>query len=452
MTGQLLLTAFFVAVNGFFVATEFALVKTRPSRVEALVASGDRRAKRLQTILGELELYLSGCQLGITIASLVLGYLAEPAFATLVERAAVGLGVATEAQLAAPEANPVLHITAFGLALTVVTILHMVLGEQAPKIWAIHSAEKAALRFALPLWLFTTVLRPLIVVVNALSNAVLRVWGIKGTHTEHNTDILELKGIIGAAASAGNISGRQRVLAENILNLVNLEVRHVMVPRTEVNSLDVGAGTAANIARIATHGHSRWPLCEPDLDHVLGIVIVRDLFEKLLHEEVPRESLDLRALAREPLFVPDTQPLARFIAESQRTGNQVALVLDEHGTNVGMVFLEDALEEIVGPLHDERDEAITPVMEELDGAYFMNGSVDFPEAAELLGLPYDDAHDTIGGAIVAALGRVPRQGDELVFEGYRVRVVSVRARRIERLRFERAVVDGDDDDDRPGAN
>ncbi len=436
MAQNLILTALFVVLNGFFVAAEFALVKTRPSRVEALAAAGDRKAKILQKILNELDLYLSGCQLGITIASLVLGYLAEPAFAALIENAAVSLGLATEAQLAAPELNPLLHYTAFGMALTVVTILHMVLGEQAPKIWAITKAEKAALRFAFPLWLFTTVLRPLIVVVNAMSNAVLRLWGIKGGHSEHNTDIMELKGIIAAAASSGNISGRQRILAENILNLVNLEVRHVMVPRTEINHLVLGDGSEKNIKRVAKHGHSRWPLCQPDLDHVIGIIIVRDIFEKLLDVSVARADLDLRTLAREPLIVPDTQPLARFISESQKSGNQVALVADEHGTVVGMVFLEDALEEIVGPLHDERDQVISPVVEEADGVYFLNGSVDFPEAAEVLGLEYDDSVDTIGGLVVAQLGRMPRQGDQLTIETYKVKVVGVRSRRIERLRFE----------------
>lgn len=438
MTEKLILTAVFVFLNGFFVAAEFALVKTRPSKINALAAKGDRRAMRVKKSIEKLDLYLSGCQLGITIASLVLGYLAEPAFAALIEQAAIGLGLATEAELAGGS-NPLIHYTAFGLALTIVTILHMVLGEQAPKIWAIHKAEKASLMFSLPLYLFVTVLRPIIVVVNAMSNALLRLFGVEGAHGEHSTDVRELKGIIAAAASAGNISGRQRVLAENILNLVDLEVRHVMVPRVDINHLDVADGTEANLKRIAKLGHSRWALCEGDLDHVIGMVLVRDLFERVLEEKAGE--IELRDFAREALFVPDTQPLSRFISESQKTGNQGALVIDEHGTVIGMIFLEDALEEIVGPLHDERDPELSPVVEADDGAIEMDGSVDLPEAAELLEIEYDDSVDTIGGLLTAKLGRIPREGDELVIGGYNAKVLSIRGRRVERIRFEERATD-----------
>jgi CBS domain containing-hemolysin-like protein len=439
VTEKLVLTAIFVFLNGFFVAAEFALVKTRPSKINALAAKGDRRAIRVKKIIEKLDLYLSGCQLGITIASLVLGYLAEPAFAALIEQAAVGLNLTTVEELASGS-NPVIHYTAFGLALTIVTILHMVLGEQAPKIWAIHKAEKAALFFSFPLVAFVTVLRPIIVVVNAMSNALLRLVGVSGTHGEHSTDVRELKGIIAAAASAGNISGRQRVLAENILNLVDLEVRHVMLPRVDINHLDVSDGTDANLKRIAKLGHSRWALCDGDLDHVIGMVLVRDLFERLLDEK-EKSDIDLRDFAREALFVPDTQPLSRFISESQKTGNQGALVVDEHGTVIGMIFLEDALEEIVGPLHDERDPELSPVMEADDGAIEMDGSVDLPEAAELLRIEYDDSVDTIGGLLITKLGRIPRQGDELVIGAYNAKVLSIRGRRIERIRFEEHLSD-----------
>lgn len=439
VTEKLILTAVFVFLNGFFVAAEFALVKTRPSKINALAAKGDRRAIRVKKSIDKLDLYLSGCQLGITIASLVLGYLAEPAFAALIEQAAIGMGLATEAELSGG-GNPLIHYTAFGLALTIVTILHMVLGEQAPKIWAIHKAEKAALVFSLPLAIFVTVLQPIIAVVNAMSNALLRLFGVEGTHGEHSTDVRELKGIIAAAASAGNISGKQRVLAENILNLVDLEVRHVMVPRVDINHLDIAAGTEANLKRIAKLGHSRWALCDGDLDSVIGMVLVRDLFERVLTDTA---NLNLRDFAREALFVPDTQPLSRFISESQKTGNQGALVLDEHGTVIGMIFLEDALEEIVGPLHDERDPAMNPVVESDDGAIEMAGSVDLPEAAELLHIDPDDSDDTIGGLLIAKLGRIPRQGDELEVGRYTAKILSIRGRRIDRIRFEERVADDD---------
>lgn len=425
MGAKLSLTALFVFLNGVFVAAEFALVKTRPARMQALAEQGDAAAKRLLGMLDELDLYLSACQLGITIASLVLGYLAEPAFAALIELGAEAAGIDTHG-------STTVHIVSFGLALTIVTLLHMVLGEQWPKIWAINAAEGTARRLSLPLKIFTMLFKPLIVVVNVLSNGLLRLVGIEGGHGEHDADIRELKGIIGAAASAGNISARQRMFAENILDLVELEVRHVMLPRTHVAFLDRSAPSPDNLARIRELGHSRFPLCDKSLDEVVGMVLARDVLDTMLEGG----EVELEAIARSPLFVPDTQPLSRFIVESQQTGHQGAIVLDEHGTTVGMVFLEDALEEIVGPLHDERDEVQRPFVKHDDGVIEMDGALDLPGAMDLLGVELDDTHDTIAGHVTAALGRLPRKGDVVEIGGYEAEVVRVgRRRSVARLSF-----------------
>ncbi|KIG19465.1 Magnesium and cobalt efflux protein CorC [Enhygromyxa salina] len=425
MLAKLIWTAIFVFLNGIFVAAEFALVKTRPARLQALAEQGDARAKRLLGMIEELDLYLSACQLGITIASLVLGYLAEPAFAALIELGAASLGFDTHA-------STTLHVVSFGLALTIVTLLHMVLGEQWPKIWAIHTAERTSLRLSLPLKIFTMIFRPLIVVVNVMSNGLLRLVGVAGGHGEHDADVLEIKGIIGAAATAGNISARQRMFAENILDLVELEIRHVMLPRTQVAFLDRSATTADNLERVRSLGHSRWPLCNKDLDEVVGIVLARDLLDIVLGGG----EVQFDKIARSPMFVPDTQPLSRFIVESQQTGHQGAIVQDEHGTMVGMVFLEDALEEIVGPLHDERDEIQAPFEIRGDGVIEMDGGLDLPAASKLLGIELDDTHDTVGGYIIGALGRLPRKGDALVVGAYDAEVVRVgRRRSIARICF-----------------
>jgi CBS domain containing-hemolysin-like protein len=433
MAIKLLLTALFVFLNGFFVATEFSLVKVRPSRVQALAAEGNRRAKRLARMMEELDLYLSGCQLGITIASLVLGYLAEPAFAELMEMGLASLGVPVED-------TPGLHAVAFGVALTIVTVLHMVLGEQAPKIWAIQTAERTALLFSGPLWLFTLLLRPLIHAVNLMSNGLLRLLGIEGGHAEHDHDVRELKGIIGAAASAGNISARQRVFAENILDLVEIEVRHIMLPRPEVAFLDVDATLEDNLERIRALGHSRWPLCRGGLDEVIGVVLVRDVLDVML----AKKEIDLAAIARRPLYVPNSQPLPRFIVESQQTGHHAALALDEHGTMVGMAFLEDALEEIVGPLPDEHDRVDEEEIVGPEGTLELEGSLALPEAEGLLGLELDEGHDTIGGLLIARLGRLPRKGDKVRIEGYEAEILRVGKRRsVAQARFVRLSRDDD---------
>lgn len=425
MAIKLSLTALFVLLNAFFVAAEFSLVKMRLSHVQALAAQGNLRAKRVATMMADLDLYLSSCQLGITVASLVLGYLAEPAFADLIVSIAASFGMTVGE-------SGLIHIVAFGLALTVVTILHMVLGEQAPKIWAIQTAERTALLLSGPLRVFTMLLRPLILVVNAMSNGLLRILGLPAGHGEHETDVRELKGIIGAAASAGNISARQRTFAENILDLIKLEVRHVMLPRTEIQYLETRDSLDKNLKRISSLGHSRWPLTRDSLDEVVGVVLVRDVLRQML----TGKEVDLEALARPPLYVPDTQPLSRFIAESQQTGQQAAFVRDEHGTTVGMVFLEDALEEIVGPLPDEHDEIVADAAVQAGNAVEMDGSVSLPKAGGLLGTDLGDEHDTVGGLLVSILGRMPRKGDRIAVEGYEARILQIGKRRsVARVRF-----------------
>ncbi len=422
---KLFLTALFVVFNAFFVAAEFSLVKIRISRVQTLAAQGNLRAKRVVAMMADLDLYLSACQLGITVASLVLGYLAEPAFADLIVTIAAKLGL-TVAD------TGIVHIVAFGLALTIVTVLHMVLGEQAPKIWAIQTAENTALLLSGPLRVFTVVLSPLIRGVNAMSNGLLQLLGLEAGHGEHDTDVRELKGIIGAAASAGNISARQRMFAENILDLIKLEVRHVMLPRTEVRYLEVSDAVHSSVERIGALGHSRWPLTRGGLDDVIGIVLARDLLRTM----VSGAEVDLETIAREPLYVPDTQPLSRFIAESQQTGHQSAFVQDEHGTIVGMVFLEDALEEIVGPLADEHDEIPPDASVRVGRALVMDGSVSLPEAGSVLGVELGDEHDTVGGLLVSLLGRLPRKGDQVVVEGFDAKILQIGKRRsIARVKF-----------------
>jgi CBS domain containing-hemolysin-like protein len=421
-------TLFFVATNGFFVAAEFALVKVRASELHERARRGSRRARVAEHVHRHLARYLSACQLGITLSSLILGWLAEPAVAQLLLAggAALGLGLSPR--------DPLLHAVALGLALAVITFLHMTLGEQAPKLWAIHRAESTALQAAWPLRLFEQLFRPFIWVINAASNAVLRLGGLSPeqlTETPHSLE--ELKYILGSAARAGEISPRQLELAENIFGIIGLEVRHILVPRVDVVFLSLQNPPETNLRILRESGHSRFPLCEVGLDTVIGIVHAKDVLRAL----PAGDPLDLRALARKPLFVPDTQPLSRLIARMQRLHSHCALVLDEHGTCVGLAFLEDAIEEIVGPIGDEFDQAESAVREMGGGVYEVPGDLALPEAEGLLELRgLEEESDTIGGYVVAQLGRLPRQGDQLELGGYRVTVTEVSRRRVVSLRFE----------------
>lgn len=431
---RLAATLFFVLLNGFFVAAEFAFVKVRGSRVETLASKGSGRAKMAQAILGRLDLYLSSCQFGITVSSLILGWLAEPAVAELLMAGARALGWSVGE-------SPLVHAVSLALALTVVTTLHMTLGEQAPKIWAIQRPEYTSLAVAYPLRIFTVVFGPLIRVINLISNWMLKLVGISlAGHDEASFSSEELRAILQASAQAGEITARQRQFANNILGFINLQVRHVLVPRVEVVWLSDRQPVVENLRIIRETSHTRFPLCEDDLDTVIGIVHVKDVMAALSE----RRDVDLSALARQPLYVPDTQALGRMIVEMQAAKAKSAIVLDDHGTAIGMAFLEDALEEIVGPIQDEFDDEEAPISHDVENVLELLGSLPLPEATELLGLEEDGGDDTIGGHVVSLLGRLPQTGDQLTIGGYLVTVTEVSNRRVLRLRFER-----DNDPERP---
>lgn len=430
------LTALFVAINGFFVAAEFALVKARKSRIAMLAAKGNRRARTAAHILDHLDLYLSGCQLGITAASLILGWLAEPAVARLLLLLAGYLSITAD-----PE---VLHGVALAIALMVVTMLHMVFGEQAPKIWAIHTTNTTTLAVAVPLRVFVTALRPLIWVVNVLSNLVLRGVGIRtGISEEATHDIAEIKSIVAGSAHAGYLTLRQGEFAQNILSLVDLQVRHILVPRVDVTQLSLKEPHAENQRRLRESKHSRLPLCADGLDSVLGVVHTKDVLSALLSGK----DLDLEDLVRPAEFVPETMPLSRFIVEMQTSRNGCAVVVDEHGTAVGLAFLDDALEEIVGPIADEFDDPREKGPESPEpGVFLLPGDLPLPEARDLLALEDLEGADTIGGFVVVLLKRLPHQGDTVTFGSYEASVEAVSRHRVTLLRVSAVTQGGDDEE------
>ena len=423
-------TLLFVALNGFFVAAEFALVKVRVSRIEGLADTGNRRAGVAQYLVENLDFYLSACQLGNTLASLILGWLAEPAVAQILLLGVAALGWE---HVFSPA---VTHAIALMLALTVVTILHMTIGEQAPKIWAIRRADSTVLNIAYPLRVFAALLAPFIWVINEISMWLLRLAGMTSEeHGEGTHNVDEICTILVTSAEAGHLSNRQLQLAENVLHLVDLEVRHIFVPRVDVVSLSLARPLEENLEVVRDTSHTRFPVCETDLDSVVGIVHVKDVATATLSGQ----DIDLRVLARKPVFVSDTQPLAGLIAEMQVKRAHSAVVLDEHGSVLGLVFLEDAIEHVVGTIRDEFDEVTPAPHQETDGSLHVPGGYPLPQAIEQLGLPeLDDAADTIGGYVTSRLGRLPTEGDELDIGSYRVTVAKVARRRVAWLSFRNA--------------
>jgi len=425
-------TIFFVVLNGFFVAAEFALVKVRASRIDALAKEGRRGARVVQHILPRLDLYLSACQLGITLASLILGALGEPAVSVLLLAAVRGMGVDVAEDAAW------VPVVSIAIAFTVITALHMTVGEQAPKMWALRRAEGTALRTAWALRAFAWLFGPFISGINGISNAILRLAGLPvelGQEASHSSE--EIRSILSLSARSGHISERELELTENVFRMIELEVRHIVVPRVDVVHLSIEWSDAENLERIRNSGHSRLPLCEIGLDSIVGFVHTKDVLERVL----AGKPADLRSLAREPLFVPDTMSVSNFLLELQAQLAHCAAVVDEHGTVIGLAFREDALEEIVGPLGDEFDEHEREFQVVSEGVYEVRGRMSLPEVCDRLDFELSDAEyedvDTIGGHVTARLGRLPKRGDSVRVGPYTATVLDASRRRAQRVRLER---------------
>lgn len=429
VTWRLGATLLLVLINGFFVAAEFALVTVRRGRVAELAEQGRFAARVTRHVLEHLDRYLSACQLGITMASLVLGALGEPAVGTVV----TGVFGLFEVHMA--PGSPVLRWTSLVLAFATITVFHMTLGEQAPKMWALRHAEPTSFVVALPLRAFTVVFWPFIIFVNGVANSMLRAVGIQpGPAHEIVPTRGELMRALDLSAEAGHIPEQGRELVDNVLRAVDMQVRHIVVPRISVVSLSLRATAEQNLSTMRKSGHSRYPLCEVELDSIVGFVHTRDIFTR--GGATPTNE-ELRKLARPALLVPDTCPLGELIGKLQTSRSHVAVVIDEYGAALGLAFLEDALEEIVGPIADEFDDPESPVVELESGDFAVNGSIPLPAAVDKFGLPVGDSSgSTLGGYVTELLGRLPQKGDEVRIGSYDVKVVSlVRGRAVGRLRL-----------------
>lgn len=424
-------TIFFVALNGFFVAAEFALVKVRSSRIDDLAEQGSRQARTVQHIVEHLDRYLSACQLGITIASLILGALGEPAVSVLILAGAelAGVDLAGAAWV---------HYVSIAVAFTIITLLHMTIGEQAPKMWALQRAEQTSLWTGGILRGFTWLFRPFIGIVNSASNNMLRAVGLEELDehaSSHSAE--EIRSILSLSVRAGHITDREYEITENVFRMIELEVRHIMVPRIDVEFLALSSSTEENLEMLRTSGHSRLAVCETGLDTIVGFIHAKDVLDAKLRNE----PIDLRRLAREPLFVPDTMSVSGFLLALQKKMQECAVVVDEHGTAVGIAFRENALEEIVGPLGDEFDRAEVEFREISEHVYEIAGNMPLPEVCARLDIVLPDEEreeeETIGGQVVARLGRLAEIGDSVAVGDFSATVLAIDRHRIDKLRLER---------------
>ncbi len=407
-----------VFLNGFFVAAEFALVKVRPTQLEPHAAGGSGRVA--SHMVEHLDAYLSACQLGITLASLALGWIGEPAFAWVVEPVVRLFPGATDANV---------HQVAIVISFLTITILHIVLGEMAPKTVAIRKPLRTSLWISWPLWLFYKITFPAIWVLNEASNMLLRLIGMRPMSEHHSVgDEAELRRML-ASADDDHISGQKRELLDNIFELSDRITRQAMVPRNEVIFLDIQNPVEESLSLARDSGHTRFPLCDGDLDHVIGLVHIKDLFRA---ESPPSSLLEVK---RAMTFVPETLSLDRLLRRMRLEHVYMSAVLDEYGGVSGIVTMENVLEEIVGDIQDEFDMEEPELVARGDNTFDVAGSMLVADFEDELATELSDRdEDTIGGVVLSELGRQPRVGDKVEVGRMSVEIQDLDGNRITRLR------------------
>lgn len=421
--------------NGFFVAAEFALVKARGTRLELLANEGSSSAKLAMRMQQNLEPYLAACQLGITMASLGLGWVGEPAVAALLEPLFVAMGI--------PDA--ILHTTAFIVGFLIFSSLHIVVGEQFPKTLAIRQSEPVSMWIAYPLQVTYLVVYPLNWLLNAATTRILALFKVaEATHGEVFTNE-ELKGLVSTSHEHGELGSDKAVMLKNMLEFDQRLVSRVMIPRTSLKLLDICADSEQNLEIIRDSGHSRFPLINSENnDDIAGIILAKDLYAAMLQgEQEPWKNL--KKYSRESFIVAESQKVSLLFDLMRAKRAHMALVVDEYGDLVGIITLEDLLEEIVGDIEDETDQANSSmnIVTVTENSWETDGLVSLSDATRTTGLMVPDELDanTLSGLCMSAMGKVPEAGDVFVDYGFRFTIQSVENNRVGKILMEKLTVE-----------
>lgn len=411
----------FVAINAFFVAAEFSIVKIRRSRLEEIEAHGNKKAKLAIKVTSSLDSYLSATQLGITLASLALGWIGEPALAVIIDPL-FGHWL---------KDDPILmHSVSIATAFTIITLLHVVFGELVPKSIAIQKTETAVMLVVRPLYLFAQIFRPIIYIFDHLAALALKLIGIQPAHDSdlvHSEE--EIKLIAGASQRGGIIDKTESEIIKNAVDFSDKIAREIMVPRQDMECLYLENTYEENFNIVKQSNHTRYPVCDEDKDNIVGMIHLRDI---LMNED----EKDITKMLREVLFVPESLSVSEVLHTMKRRRIHMAIVIDEYGGTSGLISMEDVLEELVGDIQDEHDTADDVYEKRLeDGSFEFLGMTLLDEAMEYMGLRTLDEHeeDTIGGYVFGLLARKPKVGDVvdcplcsfeiLEIDGFRVKKV-----------------------------
>lgn len=424
-----------VLANGFFVAAEFSLVSVRRTRIAELVARGETSAEAVQEAIENPDAVIAATQLGITLASLGLGWLGEPALAHL---------LLPVVQLF-PEAirGEVSHSISAALAFATITFLHVVVGELAPKSIALQNPERTSLAVAGPTLLTERIFKPAIWALNGAGNALLRLIGVQpvsGHELVHSIE--ELKMIVTASAEGGVVEAEESEILQAVFDIGNLVVRQIMIPRTEIIAVEADAGLQEIIAAATESNYTKFPVYEDNLDQILGIVHIKDLLVAM--QQPDWQDQTARDFVREAIFVPETVPVSAMLRQFRDNRQHIAIVMDEYGGTAGLVTLEDLVEEIVGEVSDPFDTLNPEIQTQPDGSVLIEGLALIEEVNEELGLELEDPdYDTIAGYMLGRLGRIPRLYDVVETDGLRLQVEEMDGMRIARLSLMRLSLPAD---------
>jgi CBS domain containing-hemolysin-like protein len=413
MTLDIIITFLLVFMNGFFVAAEFAIVKVRASQLEIKSQSGNRFAVLAKNITSHLDAYLAATQLGITLASLGLGWIGEPVVSVLIENLMRLLGIEISADLA--------HDIALPVAFAIITILHIVFGELAPKSVAIQRSEQTTLIIAYPLRLFYIIFKPFIWFLNGIANIILKILGLRAVHGAevHSSD--ELKYLVHQGKETGMIEPADYNIIKNAFDFSQKNVRLAMVSRTQVLALNVNDFNDAMLEKVIEENYSRIPCYEDSIDNIIGVVYLKDILMKIRK----REEINIREIMRPVMIIPETKHIGQLLKDFQAKHQQIAIVVDEYGSTKGIITMEDILEELVGQIQDEYD-IETPIVEKTGNKTFKVMSLaTVKDINELLPHPIEEKHnyDTLAGFLISKFKRIPDTNDVIISNDYEFTVL-----------------------------
>lgn len=435
---RLLVVVLLVAANAFFVAAEFALVSVRDTRIQQLVEAHRIGARTVQRLHQKLDELLSAVQLGVTLASLALGWVGEETLARIIEPGLRGL----------PHGTVWAHVVAVTLAFVAITYLHVTLGELVPKSVALEKAEQVALAVAGPMDVFMKVTRPFVVVMTRSARLALRIFGSREVRQAGVHSPEELKLIVTASRRFGMVPAFEEEMIVHALDMSNIEVREIMVPRPDIFSLPADMPLEEALTKVVEEQHSRVPVYDPQRgpEHIIGLLYSKDLTRwmrlrlMLAKDETASAriaKMQVRQIMRDVMVVPETKPLSDLLLEFKERKRHLAVVVDEYGSTVGVVTVEDVLEQLVGEIEDEFDIAPQP-LEPGATSMVLDGAVPIRdlETQYQLKLPRDDGFETLGGFVLARLQRLPKGGESFEYEGRRYTVLEMDGRRVARVKIE----------------